>query len=135
MGTCSSKTSAAGSTKPYEGVVEHTQPLKQSNSSDGSGDNKTTTTNASTPGRSPKVNDKQRMALRGYSSGGSSEYSDGDINDINVSAHGHLIDWKQELQSNSGPGRARIEVSFVSFGNEVRSKCLKEISRFVIFEL
>ncbi|CAJ1944361.1 unnamed protein product [Cylindrotheca closterium] len=109
MGTCSSKSSAVAFTKPHEGVleIEYSQPLKGSHGSDGSGDNKTAATQPSTPvGRSPK---KDKVSMRGYSSGGSSECSDGDIN---VSCHGHLMDWKQELQSNSGPGRARIETDY-----------------------
>mmetsp|Transcript_8052 Transcript_8052/g.19476 ORF Transcript_8052/g.19476 Transcript_8052/m.19476 type:complete len:853 (-) Transcript_8052:83-2641(-) len=118
MGACASKSSATGVIKPHEGVLEceYTQPLKESHpgnkqdySSDESSGQRTAATHASTPARSPLAKkDKQKMALRGYSSGGSSEYSD----DVSLSTHNHLVDWKNELQTNGGPGAARIETDY-----------------------
>jgi len=117
MGACSSKSSAVS--KPYEGVVaetEYTQPLKESHpskndySSDES-DQKTAATHTTSPTRAPVKKEKQnKKCLRGYSSGGSSEYED----DINVSAHNHLEDWRKELASNGGlsAGVVRIETDY-----------------------
>jgi len=97
---------------------EYTQPLKESKpsskqscDSDGS-DQKTASTHPNSPTRNPTPTkkEKQKMALRGYSSGGSSEYSD----DVNVSAHNHLEDWRKELSSTGGlsSGVVRIETDY-----------------------
>ena len=115
MGACSSKSSA-----PFEGVVEHeyTLPLKEAHpstskqgysSDESSGDQRTAATHTSSPTRTPAASkEKQKRTLRGYSSGGSSEYSD----EVGCSAHGHLEDWRKELASNGEvcAGVVRIEV-------------------------
>jgi hypothetical protein len=100
-------------TPPPEG---HPANSKHDYHSDGSSEGKTaemSVTHASspkTPNTSTSREEKKRSAAkRGYSSGGSSDFSD----EGNLSANNHLVDWKNELASNGELTSAvvHIEVS------------------------
>jgi hypothetical protein len=98
-------------TLPPEG---HPANSKHDYHSDGSSEGKTaemSVTHASSP-KTPVTSteeEKRSAARRGYSSGGSSDFSD----ECNLSAHNHLVGWKNELASNGELTSAvvHIEVS------------------------